>query len=321
MTLLQILIENGSAKTLIEEPYRRRIAWMAQNMNPYVVFAVVDMLHPPAPNSTYAKTIVSGGWEESTSVLNQSLTKLVAKEAGGVAGDMPVLTPKGLEQRMRDFVVDKATTGKWFRGRHNGTDALPDTSPYEKMLVWIYRQIKQSPQDYLKLSREIGGIADWHRATRTNLDNYTANQALYACRRWHAALRRQKEEDAAPLLPDTVVGKVGDITVYKLGAEHVSSEGKAMKNCVGSYAKDVAGGHRVVYSARRAGKRLYTLELDADARHLLQLKAKANRKPAAGDADAQAILSFLEDEGVSVRCYDTTEVLGPDTEEPESGVA
>lgn len=79
------------------------------------------------------------------------------------------------------------------------------------------------------------------------------------------AMRKLMEDRAKPLTPHKAAvleDSSGPYTFRMLNTENeLTDEGAAMRHCVGGYGSKVRGGHSLIYSISRDGKRIATMEL------------------------------------------------------------
>lgn len=110
-------------------------------------------------------------------------------------------------------------------------------------------------------------------------------------KRWQAAqeraasiLQRTAQLECAPVWPRSVRGQwsADDFSAHELHSlEHLSEEGLSMHHCAAIYAPACAAGEMVIFSLRRAGKRVSTLAVtrQGDEISLYQHHARYNAAP------------------------------------------
>ena len=327
-TMAESIIDGRPARavidaTILAESYLRRIEWMAKNTDPFLTFLVVDLLHPS--NSTPSKLLTFGGFGYEAFVGNMTAAlQNLARKSGDLQTD--TWTRKDAAVKMREYLLDRVEKGEWYRGAFDEWGKrIPESPPFEKMVMWFYRLFKAglTERQVRTLWREKGNLTDWWLETRTPLDSLTLNQAVRASRLWHAAMARQaaeQEEIESTVTLELVANLKDGVQIFKLGPEHLKAEGDAMGHCVGGNAYRNAE----IYSVRRHGKRLYTVQLQRGGYHstgapfppqsdarIVQFKAKANRLPGQPSTDvqaAEAVLDYFAKLGVSVRCSDLSEL-------------
>ncbi len=339
-TMAESIIDGRPARAVIDatvlaESYLRRIEWMAKNTDPFLAFLVVDLLHPSLTIPSKLVTYGVFGYETYVSNITSSLQQLASnneRDNTNTSWSWQVSLPprawtrEYATQKMREYLLDRVKKGEWFRGAHTEWGKrIPESPPYEKMVMWFYRLFKAglTERQVRTLWREKGNLTDWWLETRTPLDRLTLDQAVHASRLWHAAMARQaaeQEEIESTVTLELVANLKDGVQIFKLGPEHLKAEGDAMGHCVGGNAYRNAE----IYSVRRHGKRLYTVQLQrggyratgapfppqSDAR-IVQFKAKANRLPGQPGTDvqaAEAVLDYFAKLGVSVRCSDLSEL-------------
>lgn len=125
---------------------------------------------------------------------------------------------------------------------------------------------------------------------------WTFAQAATAAARWHEALNRELAErrtwshrdddfdrpvDYAPLWNEPF--ELGDFEVVPLrSGRELSQEGAAMHHCVGSYSREVRSGMSRIFSLRRDGRRVATVELGGIGHgrpSLYQVRGPCNAMP------------------------------------------
>lgn len=141
---------------------------------------------------------------------------------------------------------------------------------------------------------QMGTIADFIARGDVRLNRaWSWSRAVAAADDWHDRLAAGDAKAKFGVVADQIIdlGEHPDTAVVD-GLEFVAlrtpiaihAEGSAMRHCVASYVRDVIGGHRHIVSIRRDEQRLATLELEAGALMVRQLKGRFNTTP---DQDVQ----------------------------------
>ncbi len=105
--------------------------------------------------------------------------------------------------------------------------------------------------------------------------------------RWHNELARAGHSDISwlesKIRPFQWQSKQGTVwTIYELlGNGALAEEGRSLNHCVGSYAETCAMGRTTIWSMRQGcgatGKRVLTIQVDADQRRIVQVRGNSNR--------------------------------------------
>lgn len=170
---------------------------------------------------------------------------------------------------------------------HDWARKMAHASEWRRLLVAAERE----GINIHRLLHPAGGVlldfdeqAEQYRAT-TGVKPFNprmhAKAALAAAREWHKHILMARLKTTRPLpRPWLPQGKVGEISIVPLTTTaELIEEGVAMAHCVASYADDALRGFCCLYSVRRDGVRIATLELTRRHRGSLevaQLKGLAN---------------------------------------------
>lgn len=144
---------------------------------------------------------------------------------------------------------------------------------------------------------QAGTVADFlaHRRDRFNF-KWTWAKALAEAEQWHDELVKLDgekrfvaqfgmewdQEIDYGTLPDRIEVDGAEVIALRSAAA-LFSEGRAMRHCVSSYTSNVINGHCRIYSVRKDGKRIATVELSRQAEggrwHSPQIKGPCNAAP------------------------------------------
>ena len=148
-------------------------------------------------------------------------------------------------------------------------------TPYDKLIPWTYRVLRQPVREVEELARRGAAIMQWQAATRTDINKLSVDQVFAAVDKWANAPKPAKH-----------VGKIiyqfrDGWTVQQLDADAaLKEEGRLLKHCVGGYCKQVAAGTSVIYSLRDpANVPRITLELNPKTNRFVQIHGPENAAP------------------------------------------
>jgi hypothetical protein len=155
-------------------------------------------------------------------------------------------------------------------------------------------------------------VLDWamHRFTEDLARGTPANLCFTWSGRTPAAAHEQAETYAREILGSrygyiehltwslrgwdwTVVDGAHEWTISELtSSRELAAESAAMHHCVGSYAHRCAAGTSAIFSARRDGERMFTIELEPATRRVVQARGVANR--ACTESELAVVARWLE---------------------------
>jgi len=144
-----------------------------------------------------------------------------------------------------------------------------DAAQRQAFRQWAVQRLAAMPRS------NVIAICDFVARERGAIDpRWTSADALAASNRWHRALdemsfgERFEAEYGLPFDGETAhpgfetETTIGDLTFVSLrSGAALEDEGKAMHHCVATYAGDIIAGRSRIFSIRRDGRRLATLEL------------------------------------------------------------
>jgi hypothetical protein len=168
---------------------------------------------------------------------------------------------------------------------------LPQTTKYMRLWLKAIRLVRQrkvpemlewtaknamglGAKRYHALEQAIINVSDWVRASRNNerhIDRkFSPDMSLNTVRRlsdeWHKAVEVSGGPQytlPAPWIPQARIGAYDIIPLTV--SEQVREEGRKMHHCVGSYLDRVTDGECYIYSIRRDGERIATMEVMREA--------------------------------------------------------
>jgi PcfJ-like protein len=152
---------------------------------------------------------------------------------------------------------------------------------------WVLKWAHQLEGPARAIGPAIGEIIDWHRGTGSPLrPELSYIRAKQECNLWHrtavkwVSIDHQLQFPPPPLPSLTKEG--WEITYISTGAE-LQEEAEHMRHCVASYATMAHKGQCALYSVRKKGKRVATVEIDTIVEGLpvKQIKGPFNADPAA----------------------------------------
>lgn len=125
---------------------------------------------------------------------------------------------------------------------------------------------------------DVGVLVDW-LATRRDVPCSIA-RARREAEAWHRAVPHRAWSGTGPLPRSGLAGaQFDDVTVRELDTvEALVAEGAALAHCVATYVSWVRAGRSSLWSLRRAGARLLTLEVWNVERAVVQIRGRANRR-------------------------------------------
>lgn len=144
-----------------------------------------------------------------------------------------------------------------------------DAAQRQKFRQWAVQRLAAMPR------HDVIAICDFVERERGTIDPlWTSADALAASNRWHRALyemsfgERFEAEHGLPFDGEAphpgfeTETTIGDLTFVSLrSGAALEDEGKAMHHCVVTYAGEMIAGRSRIFSIRRDGRRLATLEL------------------------------------------------------------
>lgn len=161
---------------------------------------------------------------------------------------------------------------------------------------WTARHAVQIPGGLDQVYSLTNDLADWVRARPDAIEAtgrqfvvrpFTPSMSLKTVTKlsadWHEAVASDMSGPQfgfpAPWYPAAKLGAFEILPIDNSG--ELYREGAAMHHCAGTYANEVRGGAIYVYSIRRDGERLATLELGRNGNRpsLLQLRGPCNAQP------------------------------------------
>lgn len=224
-------------------------------------------------------------------------------QAYGCAPQLRALHPKALTlgrwpviQRLRTIPparlapmipADPRGQDAWLRALAYWVDHLARRGRRQEMepwFAWAARALSTEPDAH---PETVTAVADlFHEASIVNgrgdarVDpRWTFPQAAAAAVRWHEAMNRELAErrawshtasdfdsavDYAPLWNDPFLLAGFEVVPLRSGRA-LSEEGMAMHHCVGSYSREVRSGSSRIFSLRREGHRVATIEIGGTA--------------------------------------------------------
>lgn len=136
---------------------------------------------------------------------------------------------------------------------------------------WFAKNVPLHARAGRLLQNDCDQILDFFRSTGNYEPKMSWENAWKRAQQWHnEEVRRANErmrlravEDEKPFPSPWIPGATvhGYEIVPLTSPQELNEEGAAMHHCVGSYARNVRGGHCYIYSVRKDGNRLATLEL------------------------------------------------------------
>ncbi|MCP4807105.1 MAG: hypothetical protein GY884_17305 [Proteobacteria bacterium] len=125
---------------------------------------------------------------------------------------------------------------------------------------------------------------------------------------WHGELRQIRRVRGKEFQPSGIRAgrfeerRKGRLVIWTvteiLFANALVDEGRALKHCVYSYAGAIERGRCSIWSLRRAGARLVTLEVHSATGRIVQARGSCNRDP--DDAESAMIRRWADAAGLTV---------------------
>jgi len=202
-----------------------------------------------------------------------SVFRQIIRSAGFVLD--PFAPERAAHAGTRRFWQD---TVKWFIGHRTGlNDEDADTILGWAMHMWT-EACRRGPEPESGCLRFNWGDLSPERARRLARAYY---QQL-----WSNVPEEEWATRGWDWRSGTVDGGGWEIVELVTGAELVE-ESAAMHHCVRTYARRCAAGQSAIFSARRAGQRILTIEVDPMRREIVQVRGSCNRQP---DANEEAVV-------------------------------
>lgn len=172
---------------------------------------------------------------------------------------------------------------RWLHGLRYAVYYDPD------FLGWIAKNINVTIK-YQEFLNTIISISDWARNEHNFKINCSLQTAIERSELWHRELEFKKYEKLNAPFPEPWIAQEilnGVEFIPLLSGQELFEEGKAMHHCVGTYASFVTNGKSYIYSVRKNGKRVATLELKRaqdpytrDTKYEIgQIRAECNENP------------------------------------------